>query len=295
MGQEFYNKYDFVKEIFEQTNEITGINISKLCFEGPMEDLTITVNLQPAVTAVNLACLAVIEQEGIQPDITAGHSLGEYSALCASGLFSRETAISIVNKRGRLMNREAVKHEGAMSAIIGLNIDSVQKIIDEVQAESLLSVANHNTETQIVITGNPDAVKKASARAAAKGAKAIPLKVSGAWHSRLMQGAEEEFKEFLYSKEFNRSDIPIVLNVTAGLTNNRDEIKTVMATQLVSQVKWYDSMIMLMNQGVEVFVEVGHGKVLAGLLKKTLPRDYRYKVYPVNNVKTLDKYLNDSV
>ncbi len=292
MGREFYNEYDFVKELFEQTNEITGTNISQLCFTGPMEDLMLTINLQPAVTAVNLACLAVLEKEGIIPDVTAGHSLGEYSALCASGVFSRKTAIRMVHKRGILMNREASEHKGSMSAIIGLNIDHVQKIVEDVQSEGIVSVANHNTQSQIVITGESGPVKKASDLAASKGAKAIPLKVSGAWHSRLMQGAKKEFADFLLSNEFNSPAIPTVLNVTAGLTDNRDEIKTVMEKQLVSPVKWYDSMMFLMNLGVEIFVEVGHGKVLTGLLKKSLPEDYPYKIYNVSNMKTLEKYLS---
>ncbi len=295
MGQEFFNEYDFVKEIFEQTDEITGTNISQLCFKGPMEELTLTVNLQPAVTAVNLACLAVIEKEGIKPNITTGHSLGEYSALCSSGVFSRKTALHIVHKRGQLMHREATEHLGAMSAIIGLNMDKVQEIVDSVRAEGVVSVANHNTESQIVITGEPDPVKKASDLAVSKGAKAIPLKVSGAWHSSLMQGAKDEFRDMLYSREFNKPEIPTVLNVTAGLTDNRDEIQAIMAKQLVSPVKWYDSMMLLMNQGIEIFVEVGHGRVLAGLLKKILPREYPHKIYNVNNRKTLDNYLNDTV
>ncbi len=295
MGQEFFDEYDFVKEIFELTDEITGTNISQLCFKGPMDDLTLTVNLQPAVTAVNMACLAVIEKEGIKPNITAGHSLGEYSALCASGVFTRKTALSLVNKRGRLMHREAMKHKGAMSAIIGLNIDNVQKIVDDIQAKGVVSVANHNTESQIVITGDPATVKKASDLAVSNGAKAIPLKVSGAWHSSLMQGAKDEFRDYLFASDINSPEIPTVLNVTAGLTDNRDEIQAIMAKQLVSPVKWYDSMINLMNQGVEVFVEVGHGKVLTGLLKKILPREYPCKTYNINNMKTLDQYLKDSV
>jgi [acyl-carrier-protein] S-malonyltransferase len=182
-----------------------------------------------------------------------------------------------------------------MSAIIGLNMDAVQKIVDEVQTGGIVSVANHNTESQIVITGEPDPVKKVSDLAISSGAKAIPLKVSGAWHSSHMLGARDEFRDFLYSREFNSPVTPMVLNVTAGLTENRDEIKTIMAKQIVSPVKWYDSMKVLVNEGVEVFVEVGHGKVLTGLLKKILPREYPHKVYNVNNMKTLDKYLNDTI
>ena len=135
MGQEFYKEYDFVREIFDMTEEITKINISRLCFKGPMEDLTATVNLQPAVTAVNLACLAIIKKEGVKPFVSAGHSLGEYSALCSSGVINTEETIRLVYQRGKLMHREAVKNKGAMSAIIGLSIDDLSEIVAEVQQE----------------------------------------------------------------------------------------------------------------------------------------------------------------
>ena len=163
MGLDFYQEYDSVREIFDMAEEVTKINISKLCFEGPFDELTQTVNLQPAVTTVNLACFFAIEKQGGGPDICAGHSLGEYSALHASKIISKEDTIRRVFKRGELMHREATRYQGVMHAIIGLPITTVQELVAEVQQQGIVAVANHNTEQQIVITGAPDMVKNVSA------------------------------------------------------------------------------------------------------------------------------------
>ena len=293
MGEEFYREYDVVRDIFDMTEEISRINISKLCFKGPIEDLTMTVNLQPAVTAVNLACLAVIEKEGVEFHYCAGHSLGEYSALSAAGVISKEDTARLVFKRGELMHREATRNHGAMHAIVGLPIDIVADLVAEVQKDGLVSVANHNTELQIVITGDPESVEKVSSLAIAGGAKSIPLKVSGAWHSELIKGAEEEFKAYLDTADFNAPGKSILFNVTADSCNDPDEIKDTMGRQLCSPVRWYDTINKLMENNVEVFVEVGPGRVLAGLLKKILPREYPAKIYNVANMQQLEKFLKD--
>ena len=281
MGEEFYREYDVVRDVFDMTEELSRINISKLCFKGPIEDLTMTVNLQPAVTAVNLACLAVIEKEDVEFHYCVGHSLGEYSALSAAGVISKEDTARLVFKRGELMHREATRNHGAMHAIIGLPIDTVADLVTEVQKDGLVSVANHNTELQIVITGAPEAVEKVSSLATAQGAKSVPLKVSGAWHSELIKGAEEEFKAYLDTADFNTPGRSILFNVTADSSNDPDEIKDIMGRQLCSPVRWYDTISKLMENNVEIFVEVGPGRVLAGLLKKILPRDYQAKIYNV--------------
>ena len=294
MGLDFYQEYDVVRELFDMAEEISKINISKLCFKGPMEDLTQTVNLQPAVTAVNLACLTVIEKEGITPDICAGHSLGEYSAICASDIVSREDTFRLVFKRGELMHREAEKNKGAMHAIIGLSIDRVKEIVSEAKTEGVVAVANHNAEKQIVITGAPDPVKKAASIASSHGARAIPLKVSGAWHSELIKGAQDEFRNVIESMQFNPPDRPVVFNVTADSAEDPNEIKSIMAQQLCSPVKWYDSVCRLMAENVEIFVEVGPGKVLTGLIKKILPKDYPCKIYTVNSMKQLERFLKET-
>jgi len=294
MGLDFYQEYDGVREIFDMAEEITRINISRLCFKGPFDELTQTVNLQPSVTAVNLACLFAIEKEGVRPDISAGHSLGEYSAMHASSVVSKEDTIRLVFKRGELMHREATQYTGSMHAIIGLPIHTVEELVGEIQKEGIVAVANHNTEQQIVITGAPDMVKKLSALATSRGAKAIPLKVSGAWHSELIKGAQEKFGDFMESVNFSTPDRPVLFNLTADYAVNTDDIKSIMVRQLCSPVKWYDSVRRLMAENVEVFVEVGPGKVLTGLIKKILPKDYPCKIYTVNSMKQLERFLKQT-
>ncbi len=294
MGEEFYQEYEVVREIFDMAEETAKMNISKLCFKGPMEELTQTVNLQPAVITVNLGCLAVLQKEGVGFDLCAGHSLGEYSALNAAGVVVAEDTIKLVHKRGGLMHRESTHNRGAMHAIVGLPIAEVDALVAEVQSQGIVSVANHNSELQIVITGSPESVEKVSALAAEKGAKAIPLKVSGAWHSELIKGAEEEFKAFLGQIPFSPPEKSITLNVTADTAATGEEIKDIMGRQLCSPVKWFDSMGKMKDAEVETFVEVGPGRVLAGLLKKILPPDYPANVYNVANMKQLERFLKEN-
>jgi [acyl-carrier-protein] S-malonyltransferase len=293
MGLDFYGEFGFVRELFEIASDTCKIDISKLCFKGPMEDLTATVNLQPSITAVNLSCLMAVEREGIKPFFSAGHSLGEYSALCAAGILSRESAFGLVFKRGELMHREATGKKGAMHAIVGLPIEEIERIIEGVKGENIVSVANHNTKTQIVITGEPDAVIKVSTAASAKGAKSVPLKVSGAWHSELIRGAEKEFIDCLENTSFSKPETPVIHNVTADISRDPSEIRILMGKQLCSPVKWFDSMCRLMDEQIEIFAEIGPGAVLAGLLKKILPKDYPGKIYAVNSLKSYDNFIKE--
>jgi len=293
MGEEFYREFEVVREIFEMAEEITRLHLKKLCFKGPMEDLTMTVNLQPAVTAVNLAALAILAKENNTSQYCAGHSLGEYSALCAAGVISGEDAIRLVYKRGELMHREATRNQGAMQAIIGLPIAEVAELVAEVQKEGIVSVANHNTEMQIVITGSPEPVNRVASLAAARGAKSKPLKVSGAWHSALIQGAQGEFKEHLAATPFNPPQQSVFFNVTADSADDPAEIKDIMGRQLCSPVRWYDAMRRMMEENVALFVEVGPGKVLGGLLKKIMPPEYPGKIYNVGNMKEFETFIKE--
>jgi [acyl-carrier-protein] S-malonyltransferase len=291
MGQDLYQEYDFVREIFDMVDEVTKTHISRLCFNGPMEELTLTVNLQPAMTAVNLAILAAVEKEGVRPDVTAGHSLGEYCALRAAGVINSEDTCRLVFKRGHLMHREATKHEGAMQAIVGLDIDGVREIVESVRNKGVIAVANHNTAAQIVITGSPDAVEAAGEAAKAKGVKAIPLKVSGAWHSELIRGAEEEFTAFLGEIPFSEPQLPVFFNVTAAPESDPDKIKQIMASQLCSPVRWYDAMCKIQEEGVEVFAEVGPKRVLTGMLRKIIPDTYEHETFNVDGMKGLETFF----
>lgn len=294
MGQEFYQEFDFVRELFDMAADISRINLARLCFKGPMEDLTQTVNLQPAVTVVNLACLAVLQREGFQPDLSAGHSLGEYGALSAAAVTTAEDTIRLVRKRGEVMHRESLKNAGAMHALIGLPIEAVEELVAVGQKHGIVSVANHNTAQQIVITGSPDAVATVADLAAARGAKSIPLKVSGAWHSELIRGAESEFKDFLDGLPFQPPGTPVIFNVTAAPESDPDEIRRIMARQLCHPVKWYDCMQYLLENDTAVFVEIGPGRVLTGLLRKILPKDAPAKTFNVFDLKSLEKFLSQN-
>ena len=294
MGAEFYQEYDIVREIFDMAEETVKMHIRDLCFKGPMEELTMTVNLQPAVTTVNLACLAVLQKEGVAFDTCAGHSLGEYSALNAAAVVSAVDTLTLVHKRGELMHREATKNKGAMHAIVGLPIAEVDRLVAEVQPQGIVSVANHNSELQIVITGSPESVEQVSALAAQKGAKSIALKVSGAWHSELIKGAEEEFSAVLDEMDFKPPEKSIILNVTGDTATEAQDVKACMQRQLCSPVRWFDAMAKLSDQQTEAFVEIGPGRVLSGLLKKILPPDYPAKIYNVSNMKQLEKFLKET-
>lgn len=291
MGQDLAQEYDSAQEIFAIADSASGLPITKLCFEGPMEELTQTVNLQPAVTAVNLAFLSVVQSAGIRPTVCAGHSLGEYSALCAAGVVTSEDCIKLVYKRGALMHRESIEHKGAMSAIVGLTIDHVARLVGEAASAGVVAVANHNSAEQIVITGSPQGVARAGELAATHGARAIPLKVSGAWHSPLIQGAEAEFKTFLEGISFQAPRMEVVHNVTAATESDTERIRLLMVRQLCNPVRWFDTVKRMVDDQIEIYVELGPGRVLTGLLKKIMPKDAVAQVYNVYDLKTLDKFL----
>jgi [acyl-carrier-protein] S-malonyltransferase len=253
--------------------------------------LTQTVNLQPAVTAVNLAFLAAVRRAGFSPTVCAGHSLGEYSALCAAGIVTEAACLKLVFKRGELMHREASRNKGAMSAIVGLDIEQVRAVVADASGTGVVAVANHNSAEQIVITGSPDAVTAAGTMASERGARAIPLNVSGAWHSPLIQGAEEEFAAFIADLDFHPPGCDVIHNVTAATASDPMEIRSLMSRQLCSPVRWYDSVLAMVEMDVDVFVEIGPGRVLTGLLRKILPKKSSIRTYNVYDLKTLDKFV----
>jgi [acyl-carrier-protein] S-malonyltransferase len=293
MAQDMHKEFVFVKEIFEMAEEVSKTPIRQLCFKGPMPELTATINLQPCITAVNLSFMTALKNEGLVPALSAGHSLGEYSALCTAEILSAEHTLRCVHERGVLMHRESTRHKGAMHALIGLPMEKILNIVTDMQTQGIVSVANHNMETQIVITGTPDIVQMTSKKAVEDGARAVPLKVSGAWHSELIRGAEDDFRAILDLMNFQSPQSHVVFNVTADICQDPEEIKHLMLQQLCSPVRWYDSMQKMIQAEIEIFVEVGPGRVLTGLLKKILPSDYPAKIYNVYNLKMLEQFLND--
>ncbi|MEW5947963.1 MAG: ACP S-malonyltransferase [Thermodesulfobacteriota bacterium] len=289
MGKDLYLRRSEVKKIFDTASAVTGLDLASLCFDGPLERLTETVNVQPAITAVNLSCLAVLQENGLTPDLVAGHSLGEYSALYAAGVIGLADAFRLVAERGRLMQQEAEKNPGGMIAAIGLDIDVIKGLVEDVRETGVgvVSIANHNTHEQIVLTGQKEALNKLSAKVSAAGGKAIPLKVSGPWHSPLLKDAVNDYKEFMKGITFHNPSVPVLFNVTADFAEKPGEIRKIMSRQICSPVLWYDIMQKILAGGVSVFVEAGPKKVLSGLLKKTLPTDDRFEIYQADDLEGL--------
>lgn len=298
MGREFYDEYPGVRELFDMAEDLSKTHLARLCFKGPMEELTKTEVLQPAVTVVNLAVLFALHKENIRPAISAGHSLGEYSALCSAGTLTQADTLKLVFQRGRLMNKEAEKYKGIMSAVIGLSFDQVKETIGCFVTDEPgkgVTIANHNAEFQIVISGDPLSVKSAEEKLKSKGARVMSLKVSGAWHSPLIRGAEEEFGEHLAEGSFAAPILPVIFNVSADDENDPVKIRSNMLDQLCNPVRWYDSMIKMIDKGVENFVEVGPGNVLSGLMKRIVPEGFSGKIYTVNTMKSLELFFKDGI
>ena len=293
MSRDIANEFSEAKEIFDQVDNICRKPISKLCFEGPMEELTLTVNLQPAITAVNLACLVALNKEGVGPSVSAGHSLGEYAALTSAGVVAPYDALKLVKKRGELMHRESLANPGIMVAILGMEIESVARIVDQAKEKGVIAVANHNTAQQIVLTGEEKAIHYAMDLVKIQGGKSILLKVSGAWHCSLMKNAVDDFRRFMEDIPFLRPKTTMLFNATAGFEEAPEEIKNIMARQLISPVKWYDIILKMLEQGIDTFVEVGPKKVLTGLLNKIIPKEDDLKVYNVEDLKGLETILKE--
>ncbi len=291
MGKELYDQLDYARDIFNGTDELSGLPVSSICFEGPEDRLIPTVIQQPAVTAVNLSCLEFLRREGIEPDFACGHSLGEFSALNAAGVLGLDDTISLVALRARLMHREAEANPGAMSAVIGLDFHTVEQILAAHSDAGRVGIANHNSAEQIVISGDAGAVAAAGEACAARDAKVVPLPVSGAWHSELMRGAVGDFAEAVDHARVRAPSCAVVFNVTAGSESDTAAIRRMMVRQLVSPVRWFDSMRHLIAQGVDTFVEVGPKSVLKGLLRRIHPDRKAATMANVESVVSLSAFV----
>ena len=268
MGRYLYDAFTSAREVFQEADDVLRSPLSCLCFEGPEEKLSETVNAQPAILTVSVACLrAASEASGglVPPAFMAGHSLGEYSALVAADVLDFATAILLTRERGRLMHEAGLRIPGGMAAIIGLDEISMEEICQETGVQ----VANINSPGQAVLSGSREALIRAVDLARAMGARhAIQLKVSGAFHSSLMEPAREAMAEIISRIEFRDPSVPIVVNCTAQSMTTADEIKYELIRQISSCVQWQKSVEYMMAAGVSTFVEVGPGKVLSGLIKR---------------------------
>jgi [acyl-carrier-protein] S-malonyltransferase len=292
MGKEFLEAEPDAAALMATAEAASGLPLRQLCLEGPMPELTRTMHLQPALTVTNLICWQAVRKAGIEADYLAGHSLGEYSALCAAEVLSPEDTLKLVTARGRLMEREAGKHPGTMRAVLGLTLEEVREVLATVKV-GIVAAANHNSEKQVVISGELPAMEAAAAEVGKRGGKAVPLPVSGAWHSPLVQEAVADFSEIMAAIPFQAPRRPVLFNTTGNEENEPQAIRAAMARQVASMVRWYDIVNGLMGRGVRVFIEVGPKTVLTGLLKKIIPADYSCKCLQVDSPESLARVCRE--
>ncbi len=270
MGKAFLETLPDAAHVFSVAEKLTGLPLKKLCIEGPMEELTRVENLQPCLTAVEIICCMAAKNSGLKAAATAGHSLGEYPALWAAGVISLEDTFKLVHARGRLMKEVGDKNPGAMAAVIGLSRKELEELITPLTKKGILVLANHNSPEQIVVTGETDLVGDLCKEAKAEGARAIPLKVSGAYHSPLMGEASRRFSEILDKVYFCEPKIPTYSNVTARPESDPEKIKDLLKKQICSPVRWYEIVINMDRDGISNFIELGPKKVLGNLIRKCL-------------------------
>jgi len=269
MGRDLYDNFESAKAILTQADEVLGFSLSRLCFEGPEDELRLTVNAQPALVTVSFACLKAAEDKlgdsFPAAAFVAGHSLGEYTALAAANVLDFATAVSLARERGRLMYEAGLAKPGGMAAIIGLD----EALLAEVCKETDTCIANFNCTGQLVISGAEENLPKAMDLAKARGAsRAIPLQVSGAFHSPLMQPAADGLSNTIANLSFQDATVPIVANTTAGALTKAEEVKAELIAQLCNGVQWQRSIEYMLDNGVSTFMEIGPGKVLTGLIKR---------------------------
>ncbi len=269
MGKDLYNSFSSAREVFKQADDVLGFSISRLCFEGPEEELNLTINTQPAMLTVSFACVKAIEEIAIanfpSPAFLAGHSLGEYTALVVSGVIDFATAVHLARERGRVMHETGLKSPGGMLAVIGLD----EALVAEVCDETGTCIANYNCPGQIVISGDIASLPGAMELAHAKGAnRTVSLQVSGAFHSPLMQPAQEAFSRILAKIDFRDPSVPIIANVTAQPLTTAEQVKTELVEQLCNGIQWQRSVQYMIDNGISAFIEIGQGKVLTGLIKR---------------------------
>ena len=278
MGKDLYENFAAAKSVYETADSTLGKSVSTICFEGPEEDLKQTVNTQPSIVTTSIAALEALKSElNITPDFVAGHSLGEYCAMYTAGVMSLETTLKAIQKRADLMG--ATKG-GSMAAVLNASEEQLKAGLEEGSKVGYVDVANYNSPVQVVITGDSDAVKATSDYLLANGVRrVVPLAVSGAFHSKYMENAGKEFASFVSELALNDAKMPVITNVDATETLKADDFKSKMPKQISSSVHWTQTIQKMVEEGVDTFVEIGPGKVLAGLNKKIAPETTVYNVF----------------
>lgn len=278
MGKDLYEHYPAAKKVFDTADEVLGKKVTKMCFEGPEDDLKQTINTQPAIVTMSIAALEAFKSKlNLTPHFTAGHSLGEYCAMFCSGVMNLKTTLLAIQKRAALMNKV---NKGMMAAVLNAPEGSIEKALKEASKEGYVDVANYNSPVQVVLTGDEKAVNKAGEILTQAGARRfVPLAVSGAFHSKYLNEASKEFGEFAKELDLSSASVPVVTNVDASATIGAEDFRSKMPRQICSSVHWTQTIENMVKNGVDTFVEFGPGKVLAGLNRKINPAVKTYNVY----------------
>ena len=272
MGKEFYEKYDLVKELFNEADDTLKFSLSKMVLNGPKDELDLTINTQPAIFLVSFSIFSVIKKE-FNKDLNqakyfAGHSLGEYSALSSAGYLSFSDTIKLLRLRGEAMQNAVPKGEGGMLAVLGSSIVTIEKILEENQNEFFIEIANDNSEGQLVLSGKNDDLIKLIQILKLKGIKNIKLPVSAPFHCKLMQKASKVMKEEIEKVNFIDGKNVLISNVTADEITDKNKLKSLLIEQIENRVRWRESILKMIDKGVSQFIEIGPGKVLSGLVKR---------------------------
>lgn len=293
MAKEVSAKYPKSREIFKTADEITGIPISRLCFEGPEDELNLTVNCQPAILTASLGLWEAVKcaQPGLIPKVTCGLSLGEFSALVAAGVLTFEAGLRLVRKRGQWMHEAGEASPGAMCSVIGLDT----ALCEQVAAESGTQIANYNSPGQIVLSGKCGDIEKAMEIAKAKGARKImPLKVSGAFHSSLMAPAQQKLSQELEKVRLGTPCIDFICNVKAEFVRDPEDIRLYLGLQVTHSVRWFQTLELLFQRGIRHAIEIGPGKVLKGLAKRTIPDFSVHNIETLQDIAGIDAFFSNT-
>ncbi|EKD38018.1 MAG: hypothetical protein ACD_75C00899G0003 [uncultured bacterium] len=295
MGQEFIGEDKECAALMAMAEEVCQLKLGAICAEGPMEELTRATNLQPAITITNLICWQRFQKEFGMDGVScfAGHSLGEYSALCAAGVISPADTMRLVSMRGTLMEREGKKNPGGMRAVLGLNIEGIEGIIGRYNGHGVVTAANHNTPEQIVISGSIAGLDGIGRIIEENGGKIIPLNVSVANHSPLVADAVPDFANFLAGIEFSSPRTPVYFNVSAAKETAPPRMKEMMATQIASRVRWCEIIEAMLAEGVDTFIEIGPKTVLKGMIKKIALKEAKVTSLQFDNPAGLSKCLEE--
>lgn len=290
MGKELYDQYEEVKQLYTLANNVLHKDITDIMFNGPQETLTETENAQPALLLNSIAAFTLLIKENITPVMTIGHSLGEYSALVAAQALSLEEALPLVMTRGRLMEKAFPKGKGTMAAVLGMKEEEIRVELEKISEEEIVDIANLNCPGQIVISGSRGGIEEAGELLKDAGARRVlPLNVSGPFHSRLMQSANDTFQDSLNQVTFHDAKVPVYANVTAGAVTDKEEIKQLLIQQLYSPVRFEESINNMIKEEVDAFVEVGTGNVLCGLVRKI---NRKIKTFAVQDQESLEQFLS---